>query len=95
MCVADHPSSLSAGFLTFAAICLLEVHYVNMSMHYAAFFLGCKNDNFQMKNCDICLIIAPKHRLWVHARTALRQFLQISTLLYFSAKEKEKKSIPL
>ena len=30
----------------------------NMSMQYTAIFNGCKNGNFQMKNCDIFLIFA-------------------------------------
>ena len=34
------------------------VHYDNTPMHYTAIFHGCKNDNFQMKNCDIFLIFA-------------------------------------
>ena len=47
-------------------------HYENMPMQYLAIFYGCKNDNFQMKNCNIFLIFA---RLWVHIRTAsLRRF---------------------
>ena len=29
-----------------------------MPMQYTAIFHGCKNDNFQMKNCDIFLIFA-------------------------------------
>ena len=33
-------------------------HHENTSMHYLAIFHGCKNDNFQMKNCDIFLIFA-------------------------------------
>ena len=33
-------------------------HYANMPMQYSAIFHGCKNDNFQMKNCDIFLILA-------------------------------------
>ena len=33
-------------------------HYENMPMQYTAIFHGCKNDNFQMKNCDIFLIFA-------------------------------------
>ena len=45
-------------------------HYANMSVQYTAIFHGCKNDNFQMKNVDIFLIFAPKHRLWVLVRTA-------------------------
>ena len=30
-----------------------DIHYENMPMQYLAMFHGCKNDNFQMKNCDI------------------------------------------
>ena len=33
-------------------------HYENMPMQYNAIFHGRKNDNFQMKNCDIFLIFA-------------------------------------
>ena len=33
-------------------------HYKNTPMQYAAIFEGCKNGNFQMKNCDIFLIFA-------------------------------------
>ena len=32
-------------------------HYANMPMQYNAIFHGCKNDNFQMKNCNIFLIL--------------------------------------
>ena len=34
------------------------LHYENTSMQYTAIFHSCKNDNFQMKNCDIFLIFA-------------------------------------
>ena len=44
-------------------------HYANMSVQYTAIFHGYKNDYFQMKNCNIFLIFAPKHRLWVHVIT--------------------------
>ena len=33
-------------------------HYDNTPMQYTAIFNGCKNDNFQMKNCDIFLLFA-------------------------------------
>ena len=36
----------------------MSLHYDKTSMHYTAIFHGCKNDNFQMKNCDIFLIFA-------------------------------------
>ena len=32
------------------------MNYENKPIHYSAIFHGCKNDNFQMKNCDIFLI---------------------------------------
>ena len=35
-------------------------HYDNMPMQYTANFHGCKNDNFLMKNCDICPFFALK-----------------------------------
>ena len=30
-----------------------SAHYENTSIQYTAIFHGLKNDNFQMKNCDI------------------------------------------
>ena len=33
-------------------------HYDNTPIQYTVIFHGCKNDNFQMKNCDIFLIFA-------------------------------------
>ena len=33
-------------------------HYENTPMQHAAIFKGCKNGNFQMKNCDIFLFFA-------------------------------------
>ena len=37
-----------------------QVHYENMPMlyMYTGIFQGCKNDNFQVKNCDVFLIFA-------------------------------------
>ena len=35
-----------------------NLHYDNTSMQYTMIFHGCKNDNFQMKKCDIFLIFA-------------------------------------
>ena len=42
------------------AMCLLKtlVYTFNMPMIYTAIFRGCKNGNFQMKNCDLFLIFA-------------------------------------
>ena len=33
-------------------------HYDNKPIQYTEIFHGCKNGNFQMKNCDICVIFA-------------------------------------
>ena len=33
-------------------------HNANMSMQYTVIFHGCKNDNFQVKNCNIFHIFA-------------------------------------
>ena len=35
------------------------IHYDNTPIQYTVIFHGCKNDYFQMKNCDIFLIFAP------------------------------------
>ena len=35
-----------------------NMHYENMSMQSTVIFHGCKNDNFQMKNCNIFHIFA-------------------------------------
>ena len=37
---------------------LRGLHYANTPMQYTAIFHCCKNDNFQMKNCDIFFIFA-------------------------------------
>ena len=37
---------------------LFNLHYENTSMQYTAIFHGLKNDNFQMKNCDIFIVFA-------------------------------------
>ena len=42
---------LKSGILSF-------FHYANMPEQYTAILHGCKNDNFQMKKCDIFLIFA-------------------------------------
>ena len=49
--------------MIFSQVCkrivsLFSMHYANMPVQYAAIFHGFKNDNFQMKNCDIFLIFA-------------------------------------
>ena len=33
-------------------------HYANMSVQYTVIFHGCKNDNFQMKKCNVFHIFA-------------------------------------
>ena len=42
----------------YAPLNSFEIHYENTPMQYTAIFHGCKNVNFQMKNCDIFLIFA-------------------------------------
>ena len=41
-----------------------SVHSDNTPMKYTAIFHGCKNDNFQMKNCDMFLILAQNIDRW-------------------------------
>ena len=36
-----------------AACRIISVYYANTPIKYTAIFHGCKNDNFQMKNCEI------------------------------------------
>ena len=43
---------------------LPNLHYDNMPIQYTAIFHGCKNDKFQMKNCDIFLIFAQNIDRW-------------------------------
>ena len=35
-----------------------QLHYENTPMQYTSIFHGCKNVNFQMKNCDVFLTFA-------------------------------------
>ena len=37
------------------------IHYENTPIQYTVTFHGCKNDNFQMKNCDIFSYFCSKH----------------------------------
>ena len=37
-----------------------NIHYNNKPMQYTVIFHSCKNDNFQMKNCDIFSSPEPK-----------------------------------
>ena len=49
----------------------LRKHAPNILQYLTAL----ENDNFLIKNCDVFLIFALKHRLWVHVRTAsVRRF---------------------
>ena len=41
-----------------------QSHYANMPVQYTATFHGCKNDNFQMENCDSFLIFAQNIDRW-------------------------------
>ena len=45
-------------------------HYVNKPIKHTSTFKTVKVDNFHMEICDIFLIFAKKHRLWVHDRAA-------------------------
>ena len=47
-------------FLYFILSSIIDAyqHYETMPMQYTAIFQGCKNYNFQMKNCDIFIIFA-------------------------------------
>ena len=38
--------------------CDMGYHYNNLTILHSAIFHGCKNDNSQMKNCDILFILA-------------------------------------
>ena len=42
-----------------AAIAMEKIdHYENTPMQYTVILHGCKDNNFQIKNCDIFLILA-------------------------------------
>ena len=53
-------SNKPALVLVLLHMCIKETCFnlVNTPMQYTAIFHGLKNDNFQMKNCDIFLIFA-------------------------------------
>ena len=42
----------------------VAIHYVNKSLLYTLMLNGCKNDNFQMKNCDMFLIFSQNIKCW-------------------------------
>ena len=51
--------------------------------------LPSKNENFQIENSDIFFIFLPKHRLWVHVRTAsARRFYRIPQSMLLSRNKK-------
>ena len=43
---------------------VVSSHYANMPMQNIVIFYGCKNVNFQMKNCDIFLIFGQNIDCW-------------------------------
>ena len=45
---------------------IFPITIASLNMQYTAIFHGCKNDNFQMTNCDIFLVFAQ-----VNVRTAI------------------------
>ena len=49
---------------------IIYTHYEYLPMQYTEIFLALKINKISAKNFDIFLIFAPKHRLWVHVRTA-------------------------
>ena len=52
------PALLKKMANVFGAMVSLIIHYENTPMQYTAIFHRCKNDKFQIKNCDIFLIFA-------------------------------------
>ena len=57
-------------------------HYDNTPMQYTVIFDSCKNDNFQMKNCDMFLIFAQN----IDCGYSVRRFLQEYPQSMFRAK---------
>ena len=49
---------LIANTLNVSKMVNLKLNYDNMPMQNTAIFNGCKNGNFQIKNCDIFLNFA-------------------------------------
>ena len=64
---------------------VLEVHYANTPMQYTAIFHGCKNDNFQMKKCDIFLIFA--QIIDCGYTLELRRFLRVPIIYVLKQKQ--------
>ena len=56
------------------------VHYDYTPMQYIAIFHSCKNDNFQIKNCDIFLVFAKNidcgYMLEMHQRGGSNEYPQ-------------------
>ena len=64
-----------------------KVHYENLPIQYTQFFLVVKMKIFTGKISIFFLIFAPKHRLWVHVRTALaRRLLRVPTIYVLEQK---------
>ena len=64
-----------------------------MPTQFPVTFTPVKPDNIQIKKCDIFLISAQKHRLWVHVRTtSLRQFLGVKTINVLSKNMKNQRT---
>ena len=47
----------TAHSFNLCSLCIMS-HYENTPIQYTAIFHDCKNDNFQMKICDVFLIYA-------------------------------------
>ena len=56
--IASHVSSRGHVSIEITRFNVVKEHYENRPMQYLAIFHGCKNNNFQMKNCDSFLIFA-------------------------------------
>ena len=54
---------LNTRFLMARLIIVTALHYVDTPMQFTLEFNDCKNDNYPLKNCDMFLIFALKHRL--------------------------------
>ena len=61
-------------------------HYDNSPMQYTADFYGCRNDNFQMKNCYIFLNFAQNIDCWHTLEPPCEAVLTSTHDLYFRAK---------
>ena len=70
---------------------ILTSNYENTPMQYTVSFHGCKNYNFQMKNCDFFSNCCCEHRSLVHVRTAsVSQFQRVPTIYVLEQKYENK-----